>query len=223
MLLTSLGTWTLPSGDGDRLVMNVNFIDNVDDGNTNIDILGAGTPKQQTCFYNPALSPRMSMEFGSADNSWTHMDMNCSGAASLFHNEPDWNLGNQGQDGDNRSYSYPSSQPLWDAKQQPQKALPILTDDVLHEVESDSLARFPKLKVTRELPPLMPKSAPSFLGVVAGSDNTSVISQRPRKPGRRNGPLGAEGREGAFQMRHNRACVTCKLRKTKVSRGKQTL
>jgi hypothetical protein len=203
--------------------MNVNFIDNVDNGATNIDILGAGTPKQQTCFYNSAISPGMSMEFGSADISWADMDVDCSGAASLFHNEPNWDLGNQGQDGDNQSYSYPSNQPLWDTKQQPQKALPVLWDDILHEVESDSLARFPKPKFTKELPPLRPKSAPYFLGVVAGSENTSVTSQRPQKPGRRNGPLNAEGRAGAFQMRHNRACVTCKLRKTKVSRGKITL
>jgi hypothetical protein len=222
MLLTSLGTWTLPPGDGNRPVTNVNFVDNVDNGTTNIDILDDVTLKQQTCFYNPALSPGMSMEFGSADISWTRMGVHCSGAASLLHNEPHWNLRNQGQDGDYRSYSYPSSQPLWDTKQ-PQKALPILTDGILHEVESDTLARFPKPKATRELPPLMPKSAPSFLGVVAGSDNTSVTSQRPRKPGRRNGPLDAEGREDAFQMRHNRACVTCKLRKTKVSQGNQTL
>jgi hypothetical protein len=212
----------MPSDDGNRPVMNVGFIDNVDDDDDamNMNILDGGTPNQHTHFYNVALPPGMAMEDCSTDLSWTHIDAHLSDAASLFQNEPNSDLGNQGYEGESPAYSYPSSQPLWNTQQQSQKPLSTVADYALHEIKSDSLVRCPKPKATRDLRPLKPKSTPSSLGVVIGGNNNSITSQRPRKPSRRSGPLEAEGRAGASQMRHNRACLPCRLRKTKVSRGK---
>lgn len=207
----------MPSDDENRHAMYVDFIGNVDDGATIINTFDNSTPIQESRSYNPALSARMTMDYGFADLSWAQMDGHLCDPASLFQSEPSWELEKQELEGESQSHPHPCSQSLWNAQQHTQKSLSTVADYALHEVKSESLARFPIPKTIRDLPPLKPKLTPYFLGVVTGSDNNSITSQRPRKPGRRNGPMDAEGRKGAHQMRHIRACLTCKLRKTKVS------
>ncbi len=200
--------------------MNVDFTDHVNHDALDVHLIAGGTPYEETHLDNPSLPHGMTMDYGSADISWSHIGARSSDAASLFQDEPGWDRGNQGQQGTTLSYSYPSSQSPWNTQQQAQNTLSTVMDYTLDEVGSGSLARCWKLKIKKDLPLLMPKSTPSSLDLITDIDNDSVASKPTRKPGRQ-GPLDADGRKGASQMRHNRACLPCRFRKTRVSRGKQ--
>jgi hypothetical protein len=218
----------MPSGNSSRHVMDVDFMDNVDgdamdvdfmsnvDGDAmNINILDGCTPSLQTGFENPSLPPALTTDYGFSDLSWSYTGATSSGAPQLFQNEPSWTLGNQGHKGESPSYSLPSSPPLGNTSQQSQKSLSTIVDYALHEVGSNSLAPFSEPRTTGSLPILKLKPTHNSLDVTTGS-NSNIVAIQPRKPGRRSGPLDAERRKGASQMRRDRACVTCKLRKTRV-------
>lgn len=214
-LLTSLGPWNMPADDGNAHVMDVDFVENVDGDALNI--LRGYMPEQQPAFQNPARPPEMTTGYDFSNPSWSHTGATSTSAAPAFQFEPSWNLRNQGHREESPSYSFPSSPPLRNTSQQPQESMLATMNHTLDEVRSDSLARFPEPRTTGDLPTLKPKPTLSSLGFITGRDSNMAISPSPKKPGRRNGPLDAEGRKGASQMRRDRACIACKLRKTRVS------
>jgi len=219
MLTISLGTWTMLPDDNSRPTMNVDFIDDVAAGTTHSTTPNRNMPNRQSCLCNPDLAPGV-MGDGPTQLSWTHMDLNFSGADLLFLSEKCWNPGNQGQERGCPPYSCSNSRPNWHPRQELQEPLSTLPNYTLQEGEFESLARFPKPKATWKLQHLLPKSTSSSLGHISSSNGEPVASQRKRKLGYRDGPLGAEAREGASKMRQIGACLTCKLRKTKVSQRK---
>lgn len=187
----------------------------VDDGATNGSMSNSNMPNSQNRFYTPILSPGMTMDYSSTELSWVHMDPRFSGTTSPLQNEPSWDLGHQGHE-ESPTPSYSTNTSLWNTEQRSQKAMSTILDHTLHDAELDLLTRFPKPEETRKLPPLKPKSTLAFLGVTTDGDNQSMSSKLSRKPGCRVGPLETEVRKGASKMRDIGACLTCKLRKTKV-------
>jgi hypothetical protein len=207
----------MPSDNGNRHVMDGDFLDNTDGNGMNIDVLDGCTPNQQSGFQYLALPPAMTMDYGFAGLSWSHAGAPLSVSNQLSQNEPNWNWGDQGHKGESPSYPLTTSPLLGNTSQQSHEPMPTMVNYTLYEVRSDSLAWFPEPGTTGGLPTLKPKPTLSSLGVITGRDSNVAISISPKKPGRRNGPLDAEGRKGASQMRIDRACVICKLRKTRVS------
>jgi hypothetical protein len=215
-LLTSLGSLNIPADDNNTHAMNCDFVEHMDGDTLNMDILRDYMPNQQSGFQNPLQPPAMAMGYDFSNSSWSHTGATFSGTAPLFQIEPSWNLRNQGHQEESPFYSFRSSPPLGNTSQQPHESMSTIVNYTIYEVRSNSLAQSPEPRTTGDLPTLMPKPTLSSVGVSTGRDSNVAISIGPKKPGRRSGPLDAERREGASQMRHNRACVTCKLRKTRV-------
>jgi hypothetical protein len=219
-LLTSSGPWNMTADGGNAHVMGVDFVENVDGDALNMDILLGYMPSQQSDFQIPAQPAEMTMGYDLSKSSRSHMCTTSSDEAPLFQFEPSWNLQNQEHEDESPSYSFLSSPPLWKPSRQSHKTISTGVNYSLYEVGLNSLAQFPKPRTTRttgDLPILKPKPTLSSLGAITGRDSNTAISLSSKKPGRRNGPLDAEGRKGASQMRRDRACIACKLRKSRVS------
>ena len=173
-------------------------------------------PDQQLDFQNPAHPPPMTMDYDFSNSSSSHASATISNAAPLFQFGPSGDLRNQGYKDEIPSYSVPSRPPLGKASQQPHEPMPAIVNYTLYEVGSDLLSPFPEPSAPVGRPMLKPKPTLSSLGVIADRDTNTAIFMGSKKPGRRNGPLNAEGRKSASQMRRNGACLTCKFRKTRV-------
>jgi len=206
----------MPADDNNTHTMHCDFVEHTDGDTLNMDILCGYMPNQQSGFQNPLQLPVMTMGYDFSNSSWPHTGATFSSAAPPFQIEPGWNLRNQGHREESPLYSFRNSPPLGNTFQQPHKSMSTIVNDTLYEVRSDSLTRSPDPMTTGDLPTLMPKPTFPSIGVITGHDSNLAISIGLKKPGCRSGPLDAERRKGASQMRRNGACVICKLRKTRV-------
>jgi hypothetical protein len=189
----------MPSDNYNGLLIDDDFFDHMDVDSMNMDVFDASLLHMQSGPPNHPLLPATMMDDRCLEILRSHTGVPSSSSASLPHfDEVTWDIGIQEHSAETPPLSFQSNKSLRNTSQQSYNSLSTVPDSSLHR--------------RRRLQHIEPRPTSSSTNAMRGSEPQGI-----KKSGRRRGPLNAEQRREASQIRKIRACTRCKMRKTKVS------
>lgn len=212
MSLTSLDPWTISSDDYNGQAMGIGFLDHMDLDALDIDFFDSSVPHVESESPNLALPPVMT-----TDDRYLKMTRLYTGAPSLsadltLQNEANLDLGFEQQTIGRSSHPLLCDQSSTNAFQQPYISPSTVGDPPSYKARPYPLTLLRGQNRRRELPYIKPKPTLYSSNVTKGSKPQGI-----QKNTGRLGRLSAEQRKAAFEVRKIGACVSCRIRKAKVT------
>jgi hypothetical protein len=172
-------------------------------------------PELQYGIHNPPLPLLETTGRLFSDIPWSAANIAPLGPNPPFQSEEDFDLGFQGHIA-NSSGRLVHDQAPDNTSLMSHNSLQIAKSFPSDEFESRTLAARAKARQMKELPDMNTDPAIASLEIII-TNPKEIMEERPRKDGRRHGPLKPEQRENASLMRKKTACLSCWFKKVNVS------